>query len=263
MSFFIIILILLFIVSFWWMFLSYNFIYDVWYKENINKVQNYKILSNNNKLFDFYFENTTWKFNQLYWFIPSWYYLDLWKSFFSWLKIYFTWYIYLNNNKIYVKSWDYLNYSWNYNISIKNTLTWWQYFFIDWLTWNFLCNFYYYQKIWYNIYRKYIIFTSTWVKFTLISWDYDASWKRNDINFYWSFSWNKSILWKYYFDIYSWDLLYTWWLNWLNYCSWLNCNFTWYDFETWDYKFKIKIYLKWILNSCNMLSWESEISIDE
>ena len=87
--------------------------------------------------------------------------------------------------------------------------------------------------------------------------------KKNDIKFSWSFSWNTNILNKYYFDILSWTDLITWWLNWIDYCSGLDCIWTWYNFDTWDYDFKVKTYLTGILQNCWELSWTGDISIDE
>ena len=180
MLFFLVIVIMILIVSFGWMFLSYNFVYDFAYLKNFNEIQNYKIFQQNEKLFKYYFENTTWKFNQFYWFVPPKSNLDLWTYNFSGLKIYFTGYVFLNDKQIDVKSWDDLNYSWTYQISLKNSFTWWQYFFIDWFTWNFTCNSWvYYQKLWYKKFeRKYIIFTSTWFNLNLLSGDYDGWWKK-------------------------------------------------------------------------------------
>jgi len=260
-----VIIIMILIVSFWAMFLSYNFIYDFAYLKNFRNIENYKIVQNNEKLFTNYFENTTWKFNQLYGFIPTGLNLYLWNHTFSWLTTYFTGYIFLNDDKIYVKSGDFLNYSGTYDITLKNNLGDWQYFFIEGLTWNFSCvSWVYEQKLWYGDFkRNYILFTSTGMALDLLSWDYDGGGKKNDIKFSWSFSWNKNVLDKYYFDIFSWDDLLTWQLNGGQYCSGLDCVWTWYDFDTGDYNFEIETYFTGILQDCGKLQTTWSISIQE
>lgn len=262
MFFFLAIVIMILVVSFWWMFLSYNFTYDYAYVENLRKVQDYKLIKNNEKLFKHYFEDTTWKFNQLFWFLPENYKLNLWNYEFSWLTVYFTGYIFLNEHSIKVKPWDFLNYQGNYNITVQSLSTWWQYFFIDWFSWNFSCqSWVYLQKLSrFNLERKYIVFTSTGIDFNLLSWDFDQWWNPNDIKFSWSFSWNENILNKYIFDIYSWNILYqslTW-----SVCSWLECVYTGYNFSTWSYEFILKIYLTWLLQNCWSLVSTGSVEID-
>jgi len=50
---------MLLVVFFGGMFLSYNFVYNYQYVKNFEDVRNYYVVKNNEKLFKYYFENTT------------------------------------------------------------------------------------------------------------------------------------------------------------------------------------------------------------
>ena len=265
MLFWLVLLIMLLVVFFGGMFLSYNFVYNYQYVKNFEDVRNYYVVKNNEKLFKYYFENTTWKFNQLYGFVSSGWQINLWNYELSWFTVYFTGLIFIDDAEYWLDTSWYFDMTWNHSIGLKNTYSSWQYFFIDWLSWNFTCkSWLYLQTIWYKDFtRKYVVYSWNNLNLTLLSGDYDGWWNKNDIKFSWTFSGNENIMWKYYFDIFSWDLLYTWGLNWLDYCSGLDCVYTWYNFDIRDYTFVVKAYLTGILDVCGSLTGQADVSIDE
>ena len=204
-------LLISFIINMAYLFVSYNFLYDIRLGDNINRVENYYIVKENNKLFSEYFEKTDEDiYTQQYGMVPPWKFINIWYYTVNNPGVTFTWKVCFNLNCYEITWHQIININWWYNIYVWSEN--WEPFLITGINYEntYTCSGGIYKQMInaYNLTREYTIFTST----NPSDLNLTKTQNTNNVHLTWTIPWNNSILDKYIINLYAGEFLYikTW-----------------------------------------------------
>lgn len=247
------ILLTVFIINVTYLFISYNFFYDLRFLQNLHKVQNYYILKEEVNLFKKYFEQTDETvYTQLYWIIPPQKKIDIGYYYVDNPEVDFVWRICFNEDCYNVNWQTQINIQWTYQIVLITSSTNWMPYLIKGVGYNYTCNNGVYEQVVsdFKFKRTYTVFTSLDNNDLNFQINLNPSNQTAELN--WTIPGKNEILDKYIIKVYKNNILQDT-KKWNEVCVDVSsCTFT-IPYNQWD-TFKIEVQAEGILKNCGLLT---------